>query len=337
MANMARGSPQLSFFDEIDKLWKQKHRCNVCEEDLCSEDGKTFQELSKKLNREKWGQFLIDSKANGNTYYLSYLKKRNEGGKNEPSNIQIVCPNCESLTKTVSVRLPKKLVERMDEVIEFERTSKIRPGQKYSRSDFLNDAIETMVLLDEFNREPRVLFDEFDQQKKPLWVSGQTISEYGHTIEIRDVKKTGGKHEGKLQLVISGPKVEQSGRETKTLYSDKDSEEARQKVAKWLGYSVEDDREYTESITKYSKLSILNLKMRSFRRKFSLDIYRPEKNDGNRTFFELAEKNESDLRDINEIELRLKAISERSLRMDESLRKLKFAFQDESNRDFREE
>jgi len=331
IANMARGSPQLSFFDEIDKLWKQKHRCNVCEEDLCSEDGKTFQELSKKLNREKWGQFLIDSKANGNTYYLSYLKKRNEGGKNEPSNIQIVCPNCESITKTVSVRLPKKLVERMDEVIEFEKTKKIRPGQKYSRSDFLNDAIETMVLLDEFNRH------EFNRQKKPLWVSGQTISAFGHTIEIRDVKKTGGKHEGKLQLVISGPKVEHSGRETKTLYSDKDSEEARQKVAKWLGYSVEDDREYTESITKYSKLSILNLKMRSFRRKFSLDRYRPEENDGNRTFFELAEKNESDLRDINEIELRLKAISERSLRMDESLRKLKFAFQDESNRDFREE
>ena len=319
---MGRGSPQLAFFDEIDKLWKQKHRCNVCEEDLRSEDGKTFQELSKKLNREKWGQFLIDSKANGNSYYLSYLKKRNEGGKNEPSNIQIVCPNCESITKTVSVRLPKKLVERMDEVIEFEKTKKIRPGQKYSRSDFLNDAIETMVLLDEFNRH------EFNRQKKPLWVSGQTISAYGHTIEIRDVKKTGGKHEGKLQLVISGPKVEQSGRETKTLYSDKDSEEARQKVAKWLGYFEN---------TKYKKISILDQKMRRFREKFSPDKFRPEENDGTRRFFELAEKNESDLRDINEIELRLKAISERSLRMDESLRKLKFAFQDESNRDFREE
>jgi len=250
---MVRGSPQLSFFDEIDKLWKQKHRCNICEEDLRSKDGKTFQELSKKLNREKWGQFLIDSKANGSAYYLSYLKRRNEGGKNEPSNIQIVCPNCESITKTVSVRLPKKLVERMDEVIEFEKTKKIRPAQRYRRSDFLNDAVETMVLLDEFNQQE-----------------------------------------------------------------------------KWR-------KSVDESITKYSKLSILNLKMRSFRRKFSLDRYRPEKNDGTRTFFELAEKNESDLRDINEIELRLKAISERSLRMDESLRKLKFAFQDESNRDFREE
>ena len=77
--------------------------------------------------------------------------------------------------------------------------------------------------------------------------------------------------------------------------------------------------------------------MRRFREKFSSDKFRPEENDGARRFFELAEKNESDLRDINEIELRLKAISERSLRMDESLRKLKFAFQDESNRDFREE
>ena len=311
---MATGSPHLGFYDEIDKLWKQKHRCNICEEELRSEDGNTFQELSKKLDREKWGQFLIDSKANGNAYYLSYLKRRNEGGKNEPYNIQIVCPNCESITKTVSVRLPKKLVERMDEVIEFEKTKKIRPGQRYRRSDFLNAAVETMVLLDEFN-----------QQKKPLWVSGQTISAYGHTIEIRDVKKTGGKHEGRLQLVISGPKVEQSGRETKMLYSDKDSEEARQKVAKWLGYSVEKDREYTESITKYTKLSILNLKMRGFRRQFASDEY-SEKNDNTHQFFELVEKIEADSRDINEIELRLKAIGERSLRMDESLRKLKFAF-----------
>ena len=322
---MVRGSPQLSFFDEIDKLWKQKHRCNVCEEDLRSEDGKTFQELSKKLNREKWGQFLIDSKANGNSYYLSYLKKRNEGGKNEPSNIQIVCPNCESLTKTVSVRLPKKLVERMDEVIEFEKTKKIRPGQRYRRTDFLNDAVETMVLLDEFNQQEKLM------------------SASGHTILIRPVKKMGGRHEGKWQLVISGAKVEGSGKKTKTLYSNPDLAEAKQKVATWIGCSVEEvlemeeARRLSDKISKYAKLSVLDLKMRSFRRHFGLESLVSENNDDTRPLFELVEKIESDSKDINEIELRLKAISERSLRMDESLRKLKFAFQDESNRDFREE
>ena len=116
---MVRGGPHLSFFDEIDKLGYQKYRCNICDEDIRDEDGKTFQKISKLLNREKWEQFLTDSKANGNAYYLSYLKKRNNGGKNEPSNIQIVCPDCASLTKTVSVRLPNiRNPKEMAQIIE---------------------------------------------------------------------------------------------------------------------------------------------------------------------------------------------------------------------------
>ena len=311
---MARGSPHLSFVDEIDKLWKQKHQCNVCDEDIRDEDGFTFQEISKKLNREKWGQFLIDSKANGNAYYLSYLKKRNEGGKNEPSNIQIVCPNCESITKTVSVRLPKKLVERMDDVIEFENSNKIRRGQRYGRSNFLNDCIETMVLLDEFNRQEKLM------------------SASGHTILIRPVKKIGGRHEGKWQLVISGPKVEESGKKNKILYSNPDLVEAKQKVATWIGCSVEEVLEIGEArglsdkISEYAKLSVLDLKMRSFRRHFALESMVSENNDDTRPLFELVEKIESDSKDINEIQLRLKEISERSLRMSESVRNLKSAF-----------
>ena len=181
-----------------------------------------------------------------------------------------------------------------------------------------------------------VLLDEFNQQEKLMSASG-------HTILIRPVKKMGGRHEGKWQLVISGAKVEGSGKKTKTLYSNPDLAEAKQKVATWIGCSVEEVLEMEEArglsdkISKYAKLSVLDLKMRSFRRHFALESLVSENNDDTRPLFELVEKIESDSKDINEIELRLKAISERSLRMDESLRKLKFAFQDESNRDFREE
>ena len=284
---MAGGSPHLSFFDEIDKLWKQKHRCNICDGDIRDEDGNSFQEISKRLNREKWGQFLIDSKANGNAYYLSYLKKRNEGGKNEPSNIQVVCPNCASLTKTVSVRLPKILVERMDDVIEYENSNKKR-GQRYGRSDFLTDSIETMVLLDEFNRQEKLM------------------SASGHTILIRPVKKMGGRHEGKWQLVISGAKVKEIGQETKTLYSNPDLAEAKQEVAAFIGCSVgevliiEEEREISEN------------------------------NVDSDVIFELLEKIESDSKDINELQLRLEEMRKRSLRMSESVRNLKYALRDEA-------
>ena len=314
---MAGGSPHLSFFDEIDKLWKQKHRCNICDGDIRDEDGNSFQEISKRLNREKWGQFLIDSKANGNAYYLSYLKKRNEGGKNEPSNIQVVCPNCASLTKTVSVRLPKILVERMDDVIEYENSNKKR-GQRYGRSDFLTDSIETMVLLDEFNRQEKLM------------------SASGHTILIRPVKKMGGRHEGKWQLVISGAIIEESGKKTKTLYSNPDLAEAKQKVATWIGCSVEEVLEIEEArglsdkISEYAKLSVLDLKMRSFRRHFALESMVSENNDDTRPLFELVEKIESDSKDINELQLRLEEMRKRSLRMSESVRNLKYALRDEA-------
>jgi len=312
---MARGGPHLNFFDEIDKLCMQKHRCNICDGNIQDEDGNTFQKISERINREKWGQFLIDSKANGNAYYLSYLKMRNKGGKNEPSNIQVICPDCASLTKIVSVRLPKILMERMVGVIEYENSKPSR-AQRYGIPDFLTDSIETMVLLDEFNRQEKLM------------------SASGHTILIRPVKQMGGRHEGKWQLVISGAKVEESGKKTKTLYSNPDLAEAKQKVATWIGCSVEEALEIGEvrglpdKILGYAKLSVLDLKMRSFRRHFALENMVSENNDDARSLFELLEKIESDSKDITEIQLRLEEISERSLRMSESVRNLMSALRD---------
>lgn len=281
---MARGGPHLSFFDEIDKLGYQKYRCNICDEDIRDEDGKTFQKISKLLNREKWEQFLTDSKANGNAYYLSYLKKRNKGGKNEPSNIQVVCPNCASLTKTVSVRLPNILIKRMDNVIKYENSNK-KGGQIYGRSDFLADSIEAMVLLHEFNLK--------DMPKK--------LSASGHTIRIRSVKSVGGSHQGKWRLVILGAKVEGSGKKTKILYSNPDLAEAKQKVATWIGCSVEEVLIIEEE------------------REISENNVDPD------VVFELLEKIESDSKDINDIKFRLEEIGEKSMRMSEGVRNLMYA------------
>jgi len=308
-----RGKPYLGIGDENYKLWEQKHQCDACEEPFRDDSGKTLQEISKRLNEEKWVDFLIESRANGSFYHLIYKRGRKEGGKNEPSNIQIVCPNCVIVTKIVSARLPRVLVERMDDVIELENSNNKR-GKRYGRYDFLNDCIETMVLLDEFNRQEKLM------------------SASGHTILIRPVKKIGGRHEGKWQLVISGPKVEESGKKNKILYSNQDLAEAKQKVATWIGCSVEEVRGIEEArgisdkISEYAKLSVLDLKMRSFRRHFALESMVSENNDDTRPLFELVEKIESDSKDINEIQLRLKEISERSLRMSESVRNLKSAF-----------
>jgi len=308
---MARGGPHLSFFDEIDKLSKQKHRCNICDEDIRGEDGDTFQKISKLLHRENWIQFLIDSKANGNAYYLSYLKKRNEGGKNEPSNIQVVCPDCALLTKPVSVRLPKKLIERMDDVIEYENCNR---EQRYGRSNFLADTIEVMVLLDEFIRSGES--------------SAKLMSASDHTIVIRPVKKKGGKHEGKWQLVISGPKVEESGKKTKTLYSNPDLTEAKQKVAKYIECYVEEVRRIDEpaglsdNISEYAKLSVLEKKTRLFRQNFESPNKVSDDNNDILPLFELVEKIESYSKDISDIQFKLEEISERSLSISESVRNL---------------
>lgn len=294
---MARGAPHLSFFDEIDKLGYQKYRCNICDEDIRDEDGKTFQKISKLLKPKKWKQFLTDSKANGNAYYLSYLKKRNNGGKNEPSNIQIVCPDCASLTKTVSVRLPNILIKRMDNVIKYENSNK-KGEQIYGRSNFLEDSIEAMVLFHEFNPK--------DVPKKPM-------SALGHTIVIRPVKSVGGRHQGKWQLVISGAKVKEIGQETKTLYSNPDLAEAKQEVATFIGCSVgevliiEEEREISEN------------------------------NVDSDVIFELLEKIESDSKDINDIKFRLEEIGERSLRMSEGVRNLMSALLTKRSENFKRE
>jgi len=314
-----RGIPHLGIGDEIHRLWEQNHQCDACEEPFRFNSGKTFQEISKQLNEEKWGDFLIGSRANGSCYHLIYKRGRKEGGKNEPSNIQIVCPNCVIMTKMVSARLPRVLVERMDHIIELEN-SKNKRGKRYGRYDFLNDCIETMVLLDEFNR--MILLDEFNRQEKLMSASG-------HTILIRPVKKKGGRHEGKWQLVISGPKVEESGKKNKTLYSNRDLAEAKQKVATWIGCSVEEVLEIGEArgisdkISEYAKLSVLDLKMESFRRHFALECEVSENN-------ELVEKIESDSKNINEIQLRFEEISEKLLSMGESVTNLKSALRDEA-------
>ena len=93
---------------------------------------------------------------------------------------------------------------------------------------------------------------------------------------------------------------------------------------------IEEARGLSDKISEYAKLSVLDLKMRSFRRHFALESMVSENNEDTRPLFELVEKIESDSKDINELQLRLEEMRKRSLRMSESVRNLKYALRDEA-------
>lgn len=212
----ARGRPQMSLEDQLQKLQMQNGRCDSC-----------------------------DAEILGDNYSLTYLKRRNQGGRNDFSNISLVCPDCSNPTRTMSVRLSKKLYRRMERVMELERISREEiDGVSPSKSDFLKDWIETMVQAYEFKQ-----LSDSDTREFRAISNGHT-----HDIRITPVKKIGGRHEGKLRIVISGPLVDKAGLRSKTLYSESILDKAKQKAATWVNCEIKDFYEDHNDSSKYDRL-----------------------------------------------------------------------------------
>jgi len=212
----ARGRPKMSLEDQLQKLQMQNGRCDSC-----------------------------DAEILGNNYSLTYLKSRNQGGRNDFSNISLVCPDCSSPTRTMSVRLSKKLHRRMERVIELERISREETdGVSPSKSDLLKDWIETMVQAYEFKQ----LSDSDTREFRAI------SKDHTHVIRITPVKKIGGRHEGKLRIVISGPLVDKAGLRSKTLYSESILDKAKQKAATWVNCEIKDFYEDHNDSSKYDRL-----------------------------------------------------------------------------------
>lgn len=112
-----------------------------------------------------------------------YRMARALGGKNEPSNIDVVCLGCGKETKPISVRVPNHMIKDIDMYIQ---KSEVDGNKTYEdRSEFIKECIQVRLELE------KTLLESMFRRRDP----GRRVTEHELYSLIFSILKSGlGEH-----------------------------------------------------------------------------------------------------------------------------------------------